>query len=77
MVDASELPWRLLSRKYGTELAYTPMMNAGIFIREPRYRREHLESCAEDRPLIAQVSFIISVSSTTNSDIYLCLVLRQ
>ncbi|XP_032789190.1 tRNA-dihydrouridine(16/17) synthase [NAD(P)(+)]-like [Daphnia magna] len=54
MVDASELPWRLLSRKYGTELAYTPMMNAGIFIREPRYRREHLESCAEDRPLIAQ-----------------------
>jgi tRNA-dihydrouridine synthase 1 len=66
MVDASELPWRLLSRKYGTQLAYTPMMNAGIFIREPRYRREHLESCTEDRPLIAQVSltFIIVLKQT-------------
>lgn len=61
MVDASELPWRLLSRKYGTQLAYTPMMNAGIFIREPRYRREHLESCTEDRPLIAQVSFTVII----------------
>lgn len=57
MVDASELPWRLLSRKYNTQLAYTPMMNAGIFLREPRYRQEHLQSCQEDRPLIAQVIF--------------------
>lgn len=59
MVDASELPWRLLSRKYGAQVAYTPMFNAGIFIRETRYRREALESCPEDRPLIVQVSKLI------------------
>ncbi len=54
MVEASELAWRMLARKYGADLCFTPMWHAGVFVRNERYRLDALQTCPEDRPLIVQ-----------------------
>jgi tRNA-dihydrouridine synthase 1 len=55
MVDQSELPFRLLCRKYGTNLCYTPMLHSKMMITSKGYKDEHFTTCPEDRPLVAQI----------------------
>nr|GEX65205.1 tRNA-dihydrouridine(16/17) synthase [NAD(P)(+)]-like [Tanacetum cinerariifolium] len=54
MVDNSELPFRLLCRRYGATAAYTPMLHSRIFTENEKYRSQEFTTCKEDRPLFVQ-----------------------
>ena len=57
MVDQSDLPFRLLCRRYQTAIAVTPMIHARLLLESASYRRAFLprDSLPQDRPLIAQI----------------------
>jgi len=56
MVDQSDLPFRLLTRKYGCNLAFTPMVHSKLFTTMTSYHdRFMLADIPADRPLIAQL----------------------
>jgi hypothetical protein len=52
MVDQSELPYRMMTRKYKADICFTPMYHAKLFSTTKKYRQEMFKPCAEDRPLI-------------------------
>jgi len=54
MVDQSELAFRMLTRRYGVELAYTPMFHSRLFSENAKYRKQQFSTCPEDRPLFVQ-----------------------
>ena len=56
MVDQSDLPFRLLTRRYGCNLCFTPMIHARLFVTNAAYRHKfQLMNHALDRPLIVQL----------------------
>lgn len=56
MVGASELAFRLLCRKYGADIAYTPMMSSTKFAVDQSYRNTEFQTIPEDRPLVCHFS---------------------
>ena len=57
MVDQSDYAYRLLCRKYGANVTFTPMMNAGLLVNQISYQEKFIPSiqCQIDRPLIGQL----------------------
>lgn len=55
MVDQSDLAFRLLVRRYGCHVTYTPMLHAEAFVTDPNQRRL-LQLTSEDTPCVAQVA---------------------
>jgi tRNA-dihydrouridine synthase 1 len=56
MVGGSELAFRLLCRRYGCTLAYTPMISSARFPLDEQYREEEFQVTDQDRPLVAHFS---------------------
>ena len=56
MVDGSALPFRMLVRRYGAQLAFTPMLHAKMMVTSPSYCRDYFTTAPGDRPLIAQLA---------------------
>eukprot|EP00434_Breviolum_minutum_P040825 symbB.v1.2.036296.t1/scaffold5092.1/size31036/1 len=60
MIDQSERAFRILCRRYGVHLAYTPMIHAEPFAADDTFRKTYFDAWTpadneEDRPLIAQL----------------------
>lgn len=56
MVGGSELAFRLLCRRYGCDLAYTPMISSDRFINDKEYQDLEFQTTPEDRPLVCHFS---------------------
>jgi len=55
LAGISNLPFRLIARSLGCAFAYTEMISANGLVRKTDRTFEYLKTCADDRPLGAQV----------------------
>jgi nifR3 family TIM-barrel protein len=55
LAGISNLPLRLLVRSQGCSLAYTEMISSNGLVRKTAKTYEYLKTCADDRPLGAQI----------------------
>lgn len=58
MVDQSELPFRMLCRKYGATAAYTPMFHSRLFAQDAKYRKE-FTTCPVSHNLSGFICFLV------------------
>lgn len=54
MVDQSELPFRMLTRRFGADLCYTPMIHARMTLESVGYLDKNFSTSPDDRPVVAQ-----------------------
>jgi len=54
MVDQSELAFRMLTRRHGTQLCYTPVLHSRLTVEDKTYLKDNFSTCPEDRPLFVQ-----------------------
>uniref|UniRef100_A0A0G4GXB1 tRNA-dihydrouridine synthase n=1 Tax=Chromera velia CCMP2878 TaxID=1169474 RepID=A0A0G4GXB1_9ALVE len=55
MVGQSDLPFRLLCRRYGADVAYTEMFYSDRIVNDPSYLPSVLHTHPEDTPLVIQL----------------------
>lgn len=55
MVDGSELPFRLLTREFGAQLCYTPMLHSKMMTTSDHYFSTNFTTSPADRPVVAQL----------------------
>jgi tRNA-dihydrouridine synthase 1 len=75
MVDNSELPFRMLCRRYGATAAYTPMLHSRIFSENEKHRDMEFTTCkVRDRAdlwvlrLFASLRFNYRIPQFTHCD---------
>ena len=54
MVRYSKLPFRTLVRKYGCDVAFTPMIISESFVKSEKARANEFKTIPSDRPLVVQ-----------------------
>lgn len=56
MVDHSDYPFRMLARRHGAGLCFSPMINAGLAEKSPAYLERIFATGPGDRPLAVQLA---------------------
>ncbi|CDS39354.1 tRNA dihydrouridine synthase 4 [Echinococcus multilocularis] len=56
MVRYSKLPFRLLVRRHGVDLAYSPMIMSSAFLHSSKARAADFSTCPADHPLVTQLA---------------------